>query len=143
MMSLSSSRRSLLIRGSIPVGVAKAGGGVRAPTSSASSPDSGSKRRGHIAWWRVKAVRLPHHRSARCDWAEDRRRAYSWRHFSGFLAWWLWRTVYLSKLPRLEKKVRVALGWSLDLFFSKDLVQLKTNDATVCRGGAVKQQSAA
>jgi hypothetical protein len=55
----------------------------------------------------------------------------------------MWRTIYLSKLPRLEKKVRVALGWSLDLFFSKDLVQLKTNDATVCRGGAVKQQSAA
>jgi NADH:ubiquinone reductase (H+-translocating) len=64
-------------------------------------------------------------------------------NFSGYTAWWMWRTIYLSKLPRLEKKVRVALGWSLDLFFSKDLVQLKTNDATVRRGGAVKQQSAA
>jgi NADH dehydrogenase len=64
-------------------------------------------------------------------------------NFSGYTAWWMWRTIYLSKLPRLEKKVRVALGWSLDLFFSKDLVQLKTNDAAVCRGGAVKQQSAA
>jgi NADH dehydrogenase len=64
-------------------------------------------------------------------------------NFSGYIAWWMWRTIYLSKLPRLEKKVRVALGWSLDLFFSKDLVQLKTNDATVCRGAAVKQQSAA
>lgn len=64
-------------------------------------------------------------------------------NFSGYIAWWMWRTIYLCKLPRLEKKVRVALGWSLDLFFSKDLVQLKTNDATVCRGGAVKQQSAA
>jgi NADH dehydrogenase len=64
-------------------------------------------------------------------------------NFSGYTAWWMWRTISLSKLPRLEKKVRVALGWSLDLFFSKDLVQLKTNDAAVCRGGAVKQQSAA
>jgi NADH:ubiquinone reductase (H+-translocating) len=64
-------------------------------------------------------------------------------NFSGFIAWWMWRTIYLSKLPRLEKKVRVALGWSLDLFFSKDLVQLKTNDVTVCRSGAVKQRSAA
>jgi NADH dehydrogenase len=55
-------------------------------------------------------------------------------NFSGFIAWWMWRTIYLSKLPRLEKKVRVALGWSLDLFFSKDLVQFKTNDAlTVSR----------
>ena len=44
-------------------------------------------------------------------------------NFSGFLAWWLWRTIYLSKLPRTEKKVRVALEWTLDLFFSKDFVQ--------------------
>ena len=44
-------------------------------------------------------------------------------NFSGFFAWWLWRTIYLSKLPRFEKKVRVALDWALDLLFSKDLVQ--------------------
>lgn len=47
-------------------------------------------------------------------------------NFSGFLAWWLWRTIYLSKLPRFEKKLRVALDWTLDLAFSKDLVQLDT-----------------
>jgi len=45
--------------------------------------------------------------------------------FSGFVAWWLWRTIYLAKLPRLEKKLRVALDWTLDLAFSKDLAQLK------------------
>jgi len=44
-------------------------------------------------------------------------------NFSGFFAWWLWRTIYLSKLPQFEKKVRVALDWTLDLLFSKDLVQ--------------------
>lgn len=44
-------------------------------------------------------------------------------NFSGFVAWWLWRTIYLSKLPRFEKKMRVALDWFLDLLFSKDLVQ--------------------
>ncbi|HKY34272.1 MAG TPA: YHS domain-containing (seleno)protein, partial [Candidatus Polarisedimenticolia bacterium] len=49
--------------------------------------------------------------------------------FSGFTAWWLWRTIYLAKLPRLEKKVRVALDWTLDLFFSKDLVQFLTDRA--------------
>ncbi len=43
-------------------------------------------------------------------------------HISGFVAWFLWRTIYLSKLPRFEKKVRVALDWTLDLVFSKDLV---------------------
>jgi NADH dehydrogenase len=46
--------------------------------------------------------------------------------FSGFLAWWLWRTIYLSKLPRFEKKVRVALDWTLDLLFPKDFVQFLT-----------------
>jgi NADH dehydrogenase len=46
--------------------------------------------------------------------------------FSGFVAWWLWRTVYLSKLPRAEKKLRVMLDWTLDLIFSKDLVQFET-----------------
>jgi NADH dehydrogenase len=44
-------------------------------------------------------------------------------NFSGFLAWWMWRSIYLSKLPRFEKKLRVALDWTLDLLFSKDLVQ--------------------
>jgi len=43
-------------------------------------------------------------------------------NFSGFLAWSLWRTIYLGKLPRLEKKVRVAFDWTLDLLFAKDLV---------------------
>src|SRR5574341_1218972 len=47
-------------------------------------------------------------------------------NFSGFIAWWLWRTIYLSKLPRFEKKCRVALDWLLDLIFSKDIVQFQT-----------------
>jgi NADH dehydrogenase len=45
-------------------------------------------------------------------------------NFSGFVAWWMWRTIYLAKLPRLEKKLRVAFDWTLDVLFSKDLVQL-------------------
>jgi NADH dehydrogenase len=47
-------------------------------------------------------------------------------NFSGFVAWWLWRTIYLMKLPRFEKKIRVALDWTLDVLFSKDLVQFRT-----------------
>jgi NADH dehydrogenase len=47
-------------------------------------------------------------------------------NFSGFPAWWLWRTIYLSKLPRLEKKIRVAIDWTLDLIFAKDFVQFLT-----------------
>jgi len=44
--------------------------------------------------------------------------------FSGFLAWWLWRSVYLLKLPRLDRKLRVVLDWTLDLFFPRDLNHL-------------------
>ena len=51
-------------------------------------------------------------------------------NFSGFLAWWLWRTIYLLKLPRFERKLRVALDWTLDLLFTKDLVQCPTTRAT-------------
>ena len=47
-------------------------------------------------------------------------------NFSGFIAWWLWRTIYLLKLPRFEKKVLVALDWTLDVLFSKDLVHFST-----------------
>ncbi len=43
---------------------------------------------------------------------------------SGFMAWFLWRSVYLSKMPGLARKVRVALDWSLDLIFGRDVVQL-------------------
>ncbi|HXA49150.1 MAG TPA: NAD(P)/FAD-dependent oxidoreductase [Candidatus Acidoferrum sp.] len=46
--------------------------------------------------------------------------------FSGLVAWVLWRTIYLSKLPGLQNKVRVALDWTFDLLFSKDIVELPT-----------------
>jgi NADH dehydrogenase len=46
--------------------------------------------------------------------------------FSGFIPWWLWRTVYLTKLPRFAKKLRVMLGWTLDLFFGKEIEQMLT-----------------
>ena len=43
--------------------------------------------------------------------------------FSGLLAWMMWRAIYLSKLPGLERKVRVFVDWSIDLFFPRDTVQ--------------------
>ena len=46
--------------------------------------------------------------------------------FSGFIAWWLWRSVYLSKLPGVTKKARVAIKWSLDLLFPREIEQLVT-----------------
>jgi NADH:ubiquinone reductase (H+-translocating) len=52
-------------------------------------------------------------------------------NFSGFFAWWMWRTVYLSKLPRLDRKIRVAIDWTLDLVFAKDFVQFLAERAPV------------
>jgi NADH dehydrogenase len=57
-------------------------------------------------------------------------------NFSGFIAWWLWRTIYLSKLPRFEKKVRVALDWTLDLLFTKDLVRFMSSSNSAAARGA-------
>src|SRR5436190_1477170 len=48
---------------------------------------------------------------------------------SGFLAWWLWRTIYLMKLPGLDRKIRVATDWTLDLILPPDIVQLETRRA--------------
>jgi NADH dehydrogenase len=44
-----------------------------------------------------------------------------WR-FSGLLAWLMWRAVYLAKLPGFERKARVLLDWTIDLFFPRDIV---------------------
>jgi NADH:ubiquinone reductase (H+-translocating) len=43
--------------------------------------------------------------------------------FSGFFAWFLWRSLYLSKLPGLERKVRVVGDWTIELFFPRDILQ--------------------
>jgi len=43
--------------------------------------------------------------------------------FSGLLAWLMWRGIYLSKLPGLERKIRVLMDWTIELFFPRDIVQ--------------------
>ncbi len=44
---------------------------------------------------------------------------------SGFWAWLVWRSVYLSKIPSGEKKTRVLLDWTIDLFFRRDISRLR------------------
>ncbi len=44
--------------------------------------------------------------------------------FSGRFAWWLWRTVYLLKLISWEKKVKVAVDWTVNLFMPRDISEL-------------------
>jgi NADH dehydrogenase len=46
-------------------------------------------------------------------------------HISGFLAWFLWRGIYLSKLPTLGRKIEVAIDWAWQIFFPPNIVQLQ------------------
>ena len=43
----------------------------------------------------------------------------------GFIAWWLWRTFHLANLPTFQKKVKVMLDWTMDLFFKPDVAMIK------------------
>ena len=43
--------------------------------------------------------------------------------FSGLLAWLMWRGIYLAKLPGMERKIRVLMDWTIELFFPRDIVQ--------------------
>jgi NADH dehydrogenase len=44
---------------------------------------------------------------------------------SGFVAWVLWRLIYLMKMPNFDRKLRVSTDWLLDLLLPQDIVQLK------------------
>jgi NADH:quinone reductase (non-electrogenic) len=44
---------------------------------------------------------------------------------SGFLAWILWRMIYLMKVPGFNRKLRIALDWVVALLFQPDLVQVR------------------
>jgi NADH dehydrogenase len=42
----------------------------------------------------------------------------------GFLAWFMHRTYHVSRVPTLNRKIRVVADWTLALFFSRDVVSL-------------------
>jgi NADH:ubiquinone reductase (H+-translocating) len=48
---------------------------------------------------------------------------------SGFLAWFMWRTIYLMKLPGWGRRLKVAAAWTFDLFLPPELVQLKLTNS--------------
>jgi NADH dehydrogenase len=52
---------------------------------------------------------------------------------SGFFAWWLWRTIYLAKLPGWARRMKVATSWTLELFLAPDLVQLRAGSESGLR----------
>src|SRR5439155_15274782 len=53
---------------------------------------------------------------------------------SGFLAWFLWRAIYLAKLPGWGRRLKVASSWTLDLVLAPELVELRLYRST----GAVR-----
>lgn len=42
---------------------------------------------------------------------------------AGFPAWFVWRTVYLLKMPGWARRIRVALDWAMNLLFPRDYVE--------------------
>jgi NADH dehydrogenase len=55
-------------------------------------------------------------------------------HISGFPAWFLWRGIYLMKLPSLAQKFKVGMEWAFDLMFPRTLACLKADPTKrVCR----------
>jgi NADH:ubiquinone reductase (H+-translocating) len=47
------------------------------------------------------------------------------RVITGFIAWFLWRTYYLLRLPGLDRRLRVAFDWTLELLFPRDTAELR------------------
>ena len=45
-------------------------------------------------------------------------------HFSGLIAWALWRAIYLAKMPLMRTRLRVALDWLLDLCCGREIAEL-------------------
>jgi len=55
-------------------------------------------------------------------------------HISGFIAWFLWRSVYLFKLPSFSHKLKVGFDWAWEIFYSRDLAHPKANQTErICK----------
>lgn len=44
---------------------------------------------------------------------------------TGFLAWFLWRSYYLARLPGLDRRLRVTVDWTLGLIFPRDIAEMR------------------
>lgn len=43
---------------------------------------------------------------------------------SGPFAWWVWRTVYVSKIISFTKRCKVVLDWTINIFLPRDISEL-------------------
>ncbi|MFL5681153.1 MAG: NAD(P)/FAD-dependent oxidoreductase [Chloroflexota bacterium] len=55
---------------------------------------------------------------------------------SGLIGWFLWRGYYLLRLPTIDRRIRVAIDWSLDLVLKHDIVEINVR-RTRARAGEV------
>lgn len=56
------------------------------------------------------------------------------RVITGFIAWFLWRTYYLLRLPGLDRRLRVAFDWTLELLFPRDISELRVDTESATAG---------
>ena len=63
-------------------------------------------------------------------------------HFTGFIAWFIRRTYYLFQMPRWERRLRIALDWTVSLICRPDLTKIdpaseREQDRSRCAAGSV------
>ncbi len=57
------------------------------------------------------------------------------RHFSGFVAWAMWRAIYLSKMPGMGQRARILVDWLLDFAFGRNIAEFPVDrSATASQG---------
>lgn len=49
---------------------------------------------------------------------------------SGVAAWFLWRSVYLAKVPGLRSKIQIGLDWLLELLFPRNITMMDLQRTT-------------
>jgi len=58
----------------------------------------------------------------------------------GWLAWFMWRGYYWSRVPGFNRKLRVAMDWALTAVFGTDPVQLKVEDERSALGSTGRRR---
>jgi NADH dehydrogenase len=60
---------------------------------------------------------------------------------SGFIAWFLWRGIYLSKLPTFSRKLEVAISWACNIPFPPNIVQLGLSKKQALDAGKEREEA--
>jgi NADH dehydrogenase len=60
---------------------------------------------------------------------------------SGLVAWFLWRSYYLLRLPTWDRRIRVAIDWALDLILKHDIVQISVRRTRARPGEAPGEEA--